>query len=410
MRRIGSTMACVASLAIAGLVRAGGGSVESLGVGVEPLRFGTSTVLSGPSAALGTDMVTGINAAFARQNALGGIGGRPLELIALDDGYEPVRTAPNMRTLLEQHDVLAVVGNVGTPTAIAAVPIAVAERTLLFAPFTGAGVVRRDPPQRYVVNFRASYAQEIAAMVDALIDRAGVGPESIALLTQRDGYGDSGHAATMKALRRRGLPEDAVVAHGRYDRNTVDVEAALADLLLFERPPRAIIVVGTYAPTARFIQLARDAQLNAAFLCVSFTGADALSERLDPAERGVVVTQVVPDPSQLDLPLVRDFRADLARVDPAARPSFVALEGYTAGLTLLRALHDAGPTIDREALVDAFERLGTFDVGAGVPLELSPTRHQASDQVWPTRFDGERFVAMDWAELADVLEAAESPP
>lgn len=399
---------CVAAaLAVAGFRGSGAADAAVAPRDPIPLRFGTSTALTGPSAALGIDMVAGIRAALARQNRAGGIEGRPLELVALDDGYEPVRTGPNMRTLIEHEQVLAVIGNVGTPTAIAAVPIAVDQQTLFFAPFTGAGVLRRDPPERYVVNLRASYAQEAAAMVDALVDHAGVDPGSIALVTQRDGYGDSGFTATMKALRRRGLGPNAVVAHGRYDRNTTDVEAALAELLLFERPPRAVIVVGTYAPTARLIELARASGLHAVILCVSFTGADALSELLSESERGVVVTQVVPDPHREDLAFVRDFRADLALSDPDARPSFVALEGYTAGLTLVRALAAAGRDVDRESLIDALEGLGSFDFGDGIEFELSSSRHQASDQVWPTRFDGERFVTMDWSELPDVLAAAE---
>jgi len=153
------------------------------------ILLGMSTALNGPAAVLGQNMRNGVLVGFERANRAGGIHGRMLKLVALDDGYEPVRTAPNMRRLIEQEQVLAVIGNVGTPTAIAAIPIANENKTLFFAPFTGAGILRKTPPDRYVINYRASYAEETAAMIDALITRAHLKPQDIAFFTQRDGYG-----------------------------------------------------------------------------------------------------------------------------------------------------------------------------------------------------------------------------
>ena len=88
-------------------------------------------------------------------------------------------------------------------------------------------------------------------MVDALLDHAGLKPNEIAFFTQRDGYGDAGFAGGVAALRRRGPPDGASVGHGRYERNTRSVESGLADLLQLERPPRAVIMVGAYAPARR---------------------------------------------------------------------------------------------------------------------------------------------------------------
>ncbi|MDP3401509.1 MAG: ABC transporter substrate-binding protein, partial [Brevundimonas sp.] len=177
----------------------------------EEIRLGMSTALSGPTAELGLEMQRGVLAGLERANRRGGVQGRALRLITLDDGYEPIRTAPNMRRLIEQEQVLAVIGNVGTPTAIAAIPLAREHRTLLFAPFSGAGVLRRDPPERYVINVRASYAEEIAAMVDALIGVGGLRPEEIAFFTQRDGYGDAGYVGGFAALKRHGLKDEGAV-------------------------------------------------------------------------------------------------------------------------------------------------------------------------------------------------------
>ena len=154
--------------------------------------LGMSTVLTGNAGNLGKDMQRGILAGLERANRNGGVNGRKLRLISLDDGYERSRTGPNMRQLIEKDHVLAIIGNVGTPTAIVSVPLVNEQKTLLFVPFSGGPIFRNDPPDRYVINFRASYAEETAAMLDALIDMAGLKPEEIAFFTQRDSYGDAG--------------------------------------------------------------------------------------------------------------------------------------------------------------------------------------------------------------------------
>ena len=147
----------------------------------DEIRLGMSTVLSGPAGNLGEDMRQGVLAGLERTNRAGGIHGRRISLIALDDGYEPALTAPNMRELIETDHVLAIIGNVGTPTAIAAIPICDERKTVFFAPFSGAGMLHKIPPDRYVFNYRASYAEETAAIVKYLVEIRKVRPEEIAV-------------------------------------------------------------------------------------------------------------------------------------------------------------------------------------------------------------------------------------
>ena len=134
-------------------------------------------------------------------NAAGGIHGRQLRLIAADDGYEPTRTVVAMKQLIEKDQVFGIVGNVGTPTAVAAIPYALDQRTLFFGAFTGAGQLRRDPPDRYVFNYRASYAEETDAVVRYLVKIRRIKPEKIAVFAQQDSYGDAGFAGVSKAMR-----------------------------------------------------------------------------------------------------------------------------------------------------------------------------------------------------------------
>lgn len=223
--------------------------------GEEPpdeILLGMSTALTGPARELGQSMRSGVLAGFDRLNREGGFQGRRLRLIALDDRYEPLKAAPNMRQLLEVDKVLVIIGNVGTPTATAAMPIAKEDKTLFYAAFTGAGILRTSLPDRYVINYRASYAQETGAMIDALVLKAGLKPTEIAFFTQRDSFGDAGFSGGVSALKRHGLENERAIAHVRFERNTLAVESALAELLSLDRLPAAVVMVGTYAPCAKF--------------------------------------------------------------------------------------------------------------------------------------------------------------
>ena len=132
-------------------------------------------------------MKTGVEVAFAAANEAGGVRGRKLQLVALDDGYEPARTAGVMKELAEQRHVFGFIGNVGTPTAVVAVPYAVEHRMLFFGPFTGAMILRKDPPDRYVFNYRASYVEETAAIVRHFVDVKRIKPHDIAVFAQTAG-------------------------------------------------------------------------------------------------------------------------------------------------------------------------------------------------------------------------------
>lgn len=361
------------------------------------LKFGLVAPLSGPAASLGEGMRQGIEAHFAEVNAAGGVHGARLELLARDDRYEPLRAAPETRRLIEEDEVLASIGNVGTPTAIVTIPLHNQFETLLYGAFTGAGVLRRDPPDRHVINYRASYVQETAAMVEGLLE-AGIAPEEIAFFTQNDGFGDAGYLGGVQALESHGFASARQLAHGRFTRNTRNVHQALATILQAPVTPRAIIMVGTYGPVADFIREARRDLPETLFLNVSFVGSQALVDELGELAEGVIVTQVVP-PLDADLPAVAAYRQALERYAGGASPDFVSLEGYLAAKLFVKGLEAAGPDPDRATLVDALLGLGEIDLGLGEPLTLGRGDHQASDAVWPTIVDDGRFELVDWSAL-----------
>lgn len=358
------------------------------------IRVGMSTALSGPAQGLGQGMRAGVQAYFELVNRAGGVQGRPLELIALDDQYEPSKAGPNVRRLIDQEGVLAIVGNVGTPTAAVTVPIVNEKKVPFFGAFTGAGVLRKTPPDRYVFNVRASYADETAEMVRGLLEDRKLKPEQIGFFTQDDAYGDAGYQGALKALIARGLRSPEMLPHGRYARNTLDVEDGLARLLDPRVRPRAIIVVGAYQPVAKFIRLAKHHGLRAIFANVSFVGSSELSRALGPDADGVVITQVVPHWSGAE-PVLQQYRAS------GLEPNFVSLEGFIVGRAFCQVLQAAGADLSPEGFVRAAESGSAFDLGLERPQALSPTRHGFSTSVWPTVIKSSEFQAFkDWRELA----------
>jgi branched-chain amino acid transport system substrate-binding protein len=363
------------------------------------LTFGMSTALSEPAANLGIAMRDGVLAAFARQNRAGGIAGHNLELKVLDDGYEPTRTVPNIRQLIEQQ-VLAIVGNVGNPTAIATISLATQAKTAFFGAYTGAGILRKTRTDRYVINYRASYAQETAAMVDGLIRYAGLQPDEIVLFTQRDGYGDAGFHGGVQALIRHRLTNKSAFAHGRYERDTSVVEGGLADTISAAKMPKAIILVGTYEPCARFIQVVKDVGLTPRVLNVSFVGATSLAKQLGQDGDSVIVTQIVPHMHGA-LAIVSAYAADMKCLNEDWKPDFGSLEGYIVGRILCRALvAGRAESPSTEWVVRSLENLGTLDMSVGVPLHLSKDMHQAPSNVWPTTMGEGNVKPIEWKTLA----------
>ena len=325
-------------------------SVRSIfrGVTDSEIRFGISAPLTGPAKELGQNMKRGIEAAFNVANANGGVYGRQLRLVAADDGYEPTRTAVAIKELYEKHQVFGLVGNVGTPTAVVALPYALDRKMLFFGAFTGAGLLRNDPPDRYVFNYRASYAEETAAVVNYLVKVRRLLPEQIAVFAQQDAYGDSGFVGVEKAIRSLRGGNASPILWLKYQRNTVDVEDAVAQLQQYnaqlqqkKRPPiKAVIMVPTYRAAAKFIEKTRDLYPDMIYTSVSFVGSTAFADELmllgKKYATGVIVTQVVPAVDGHSS-LVLDYKSALAKYFPGDAPDYVSLEGYVDATALIAA-------------------------------------------------------------------------
>ena len=349
------------------------------------ILFGQSSALSGNAQYLGTNMRKGILSAFNEVNKTGGIYGRQLKLISLDDAYEPEKAIENTRQLIHKHKVFALIGGVGTPTSRAVIPIVSEESIPYIGPFTGAEFLRH---KKNVINIRASYRQEIQYMVDQLTKNPNI--QRISILYQDDSYGRAGLKGLEMALKKKNM---SIASQGTYLRNTTAVKTALLEIMA--QNPEAVVIVGAYLPTARFIELADSLNFKPIFICLSFVGTTALSSELKNSSTSVAVTQVVPFPLDSNHPLT-------ARYQKAVQKdfNFVSLEGYLAGKLTIEVLRQIGKNPTRSKFLKAIRKTKKFSID-GFSLQYGLNDNQGSDKVFLTAVrNGKLFFLKNLTELA----------
>lgn len=357
------------------------------GVSATAIHVGQAAALKGQAAALGEGMQAGLQAYFKRVNAAGGVGGRQIELKSINDGYEPAMCEKATKVLLDGEGVFALVGYVGTPTTKAVIPLAMESQTPLIGPFTGAAATR-TPFNKYVVNLRASYAQEMEAVAAYLVDKKGL--KKIACLHQNDAFGQSGVDGITAALKRRGIE---LVAKGQFERNTVAVAGAITEIAAAK--PEAIVTVAPYKPTAAFVRGVRgNADLkDTTVTAISFVGTSALLAELGDAGEGVVISQVVPSPMDDATPVVKEYHQDMKAAGFGEKYDYVSLEGYLSAKLLCTVLGKVQGEPTREGFLKALHEAGSIDLG-GVMLKYGESDGQGLDEVWLTEIRGKQVVPL----------------
>jgi len=387
-------------------------AIAETGITPDKIVIGGVMDLEGRSRGLGRGMRDGINAAFDGQK----VKGRSIEFATLNDSYNPSKTIAATEQLVGR-GIFAMLGNVGTPTAKVSLPMLDKAGVPAVGFFTGAGLLRPGPGD--VINYRASYVQETAAVIDAAI-RSGLEPGEICAFVQNDAYGMAGIAGVKAALRKAGKSQeivgklDEIMAQdgdnpfrngigpvGVYKRNTFSSREGYQSLKDWETSSgfkcRLVVTVGAYASIANFVGYAAMKGENWTYSAVSFTGAENLKNAL--AEFGVtenvIVTQVVP-PLSSKLPIVKDARKALG-----SKLNYVSLEGYVVGRFMLQALNQIpGKEITRDLLMSTIKGK-RFDVG-GLVLDFS-NDNQGSDLVVATYLDNERFNILGKGDMEKLL-------
>ena len=367
------------------------------------IRFGLVAPFTGANREFGRQLTLGIETAFNAVNDAGGIGAHRLKLITADDGYEPARTPDIVKRLAERDGVVGFIANFGTPTAAAVLPWVLDHKLLFLGAFTGSSLHRSVPPDRYVFNYRPSYAEETEAAVRYLVNVRGLKPREIVVFAQDDPFGEAGYAGVAKALRTIQGRYDEPPLKLTYKRNTIDVAEAVAALRARKVRPKAVVMAALYRPATEFIKLTRPLVPGLIYTNVSAVGATAFADELVLAgpqvADGVIVTQVVPAVNGYSKNSL-EFKAALARYFPGEQPDYVAFESYVVAKILIEGIRRVaavpGRPIDGDRLADALEGTGDLDIGLGTILKLGPAEHQASHMVWGTQLDAAgKYKAID---------------
>ena len=388
------------------------------GAAGDEILLGMSAGFKGPTRGVAAELYRGSMAYFERVNARGGVKGRKIEIKALNDGYDPLPAIRNTIELVEKDHVLALFDYLGTPTVTRVLPLLksyLTDDAYLFFPFTGAQPQREPPYDAFVFNLRASYRQEVRAMVYSFL---GVGRSRIAVFYQADAYGRSGWDGTKRALDDNGLK---IAAEATYRRGAMTEESMARQVeVIKEAAPDAVISIGAYPACAAFIRDARLAGLDVPIANVSFVGSEAMLRALEAEGRrlnmdltvNLINTQVVPSYQDVSLPAVREYRElmdqygdkrpeELMEGEYAPfRYSFVSFEGFLNAKVMTAVLEKMNNPLDRTELKGSMESLSDLDIGIGDPVSFSPRRHQGLDKVYFTTVQDGRFVTLkDFSEF-----------
>ena len=388
-------------------------SASAPGVSARDVKIGMSAAFKGPAAGLGTELWRGASAYFSEMNARGGIHGRSVVVTALDDGYQPDPCLRNTIQLVEQDQVFCLSNYVGTPTLTRALPIIKRYGdVLVVGNFTGAQPQREAPYVDHVFNVRASYRQEMAALVERFWR---LGARKFGVFYQIDAYGRSGADAAERALALRGV---RIAGEATYVRGAkFEEDMAPAVTVLRHAGCDVVLCTGAYQGCGAFVRAARDAGWSVPISNLSFVGSEAMLALLVKLSksagrdytRALVNSQVMPSYDDLSLPGVAEYRALIDKHNPTLpealrdrgyvpqRYSFISLEGFVNAKVVVEALRRAGTNPTRASLRQSLESLRDLDLGIGAPLNFGPERHQGLDSVYFTRVEGDHWVPItDW--------------
>ncbi len=350
------------------------------GVTDKEILIGMSNGQTGPISELGMMMKEGATVYFNKVNAAGGVQGRKIKLLVYDDVYRATIVVENTRKLIERDKVFALFGYIGSGNSAAIVPIITRTGVPYLFPLTGAEVIR-NPVNKYIFNLRASYADEIEVMVERLTRDLQI--KKIGVFFQTDALGDAGRAGVVRALRKRNM---AMVGEGKFVHDTIDVEGALEALI--KAKPEAVVMACTYKPCAAFLKKAKARGFNPKFLLIS-SGTLPLIQEAGKDADGLIATQIVPNPPDSSLPLVKEYLSEMKAAGLTPNP--VSLESYLDAKVLVEALKKTAP-LSREAFLSTLENF-SMDAG-GLEVRFSPTDHQGLHQVFLTKVENGKVVSI----------------
>lgn len=358
-RRVGASFA-VAVLAVAGLTSTARADI----------LIGQTAGFTGQVAASVKELTLGAKLYIDHVNAGGGVGGQKIDLVSLDDGFDPKRAATNAQTLIDKGAVALFLTR-GTPHTQAVMPLLEKAQVPLVAPSTGATLLHKPVPA-YVFNVRSTYQREAERAVQLLLE---MGNTRIALVQVNDTFGADGVAGAMRGFDDRKIKP---IAHLTYEREKPDIAGVVKQLIAAD--PQVVLLVASQQITADTINALRAAGSRILGATLSNNASNGFVQLLGQNAAGVIVSQVFPSERSMNVPLVREL-TDLVKAKPAESGGLVTpamMEGYASAKVLVEGLRRAGKDTTRAGLLRALNNMSRYDLG-GMELSFSPTDHTGTN-------------------------------
>ncbi len=332
------------------------------------LRIGNPSGITGSVAAGVKENIDGAKLYFDAVNARGGINGQKIELISVDDKFDPKVTVEVSRQLITEQKVLALFLNRGTPHSQALLPMLAEFKVPLVGPSTGA-MVLHEPVNPWVFNVRATYQREAAKAIEHL---ASIGMTRIALLETDDSFGADSAAGALKGFA---TVKQTPVLQEKFPRDKPDF-TELAQRVV-KSNAQAVMVIGSAGNAANGMKAIRAAGSRAQLVTLSNNASEGFIKLLGEHARGVIVTQVFPNERSVAFPLIKEAQ-DLAKAKGLEGVSPAMMEGFAAAKVVAEGLRRAGANPTPAALRDALEGMRNYDIG-GLQISYSATDHTGLD-------------------------------
>ncbi len=343
-KKVSSAVIAVALLLTVGSV------VAQDGVNNRSIVLGQSIALTGPGSGLAVPFYTGAKIYFDRVNTAGGINGRKIELVTLDDTGRPTNTAANTKKLLDQ-GVLSLFGFYGSLQVGAAYPLIKNTDIILFAPMSAADEFR-GPLYVNIYSIRPGYSAEAAAITRHALT---LGSTKFGVLHATDGESLSALEAAERTMIRLGA--ELVVKTSMGGGNL----ATSVDIAL-DAQPQSILLISDAPSAASVVRDLKAKGFRGLIYGFSNTGESLLADELGPEGAGVVVVRVVPVSDHAKVQVVRELAVD-ALAAKAGKPNVYMLEGYIAARTYAEALRRIQQVPNRALLKRSLESLNNFVIG-----------------------------------------------
>lgn len=337
----------------------------------DDIVLGQSASFSGSFASQAAAYRDGALLYFNEVNRRGGIHGRKIRLVSLDDQYKPDLAIANTVKLIEEHKAFALVHYTWTPVARAVIPVATQYKVPFFAPYTGASDVYQSSSP-VVFTVRASFQAELEMIIRHITT---LGIRKIAFVRYTSKTGDELLADLKPLLQKYGA---TLVGTGSMANNSAKPEDAIQQLAPIDAQAVLMGVSGTDA--VAFIKGYEAATgRKAQYYARSLVGARQLADELGDQAFGISVTQLVPNPFKQVVEVSKEYNRLLKNGGSSAKPDYISFEGFIAAKVFGEALRRTGPNPTRAGFMQALSTL-RVDVG-GFEVKFSPDNHNGSEFV-----------------------------